>query len=379
MASTGVLPGVMRPLAIAILLVVLSPLGALGQTPYRPSECIEKDEIRPPKGANNAVWTYFKAWDTITTREELVAFTEAVGNYPKKGEKLTPEQRRQLDEHRAYIDGVLAASAIEECDWGARTEQGPLSLLPYLGLLRNSIRALGVDAIRCAEDGNSMGAAERLAAEFRIALHSTTDHYFICSLVAGAIANHAVSRANDFLDQGALTVAARRHLFRALAPLLSPDPFHTREAIELERRSTTDWLRRECRSDNPGQSFIRGLNEGAFLSGWRVSSFHNPLDLRLWHILKMTEQQVTADLDRADRYFDEIKRAWGVPHARARLEELEEQASEGQWGFTAQALGSRFLMFRSSMDRCHRDLQRLESRLRASLEDDAAKPQENAQ
>jgi|GEM_PF-5710435 len=355
-----------RPLAIALLLGVFAPVAnAQSSTPLRASAILEEDDApAPPRTPQNAAWAYYKAWDTITTVEDRQKFGELTTGRPDPGKPLTKAQRQILEKHRVYLDGVIAATSMDTCDWGSRTDVGLGALIPHLGYMRQSARALALDARRFAEDGNSVAAAERVVALLRLSSHAATDHYLISTLVAAAIGHLAMSLTDELLKADQLTAPAARMIVSAIRQVDTPDLYNTAAAIDLERRVTLDWFRKECSGDNANIKFVRALSTSSSMRG-ESSRTRTPIAL---YLLTFSEQRIQAEIDRADRYFDAVAAAWRKPHAAVALDELETQVQEYQWGFVTQATMASFSTVRRSTDRTRETYQKSSAKLRAILE-----------
>jgi hypothetical protein len=333
--------------------------------PFRASAVLEEESApRPPRTPSNAAWAYYKAWDTITTTDDRNQFREAVGDRPPAGKPVTRDQRRMLEKHRAFIDGVLAASAMEECDWGSRKDDGLMALLPHLGFTRLSARALGLDARRCAEDGNSVGAAERIVAMLRLSQHASSDAYLISTLVGTAIGHFACMVTEEVMEADQLTAPAARMILAAVRQVDTPDLYNSAAAIELERSTTLNWFRKECVGPRPGLKFVRTLSTAGSLRGEGLGRSHEVAFL----LLGFSEQRIQDDIDRADRYFDAVKAAWNKPGAEVALAELETQAAEYQWGFVTQSTSGAFSTVRRSSDRMHETFRKTSGKLKGILD-----------
>jgi hypothetical protein len=336
------------------------------------SELLQTEEsmIRPPRTAGNAAWAYIKAWDTLPTDDDARnKFARAIGERPKPGAKLTNEQREQLALHRAYIDGLLHATSMDHCDWGPGWEHGMLLLLPHLGQLRNSTRALGLDARRCAEDGSSSAAAERVAAMFRMSAHASTDAIVISSQVGCAIGYYASIITDELIQQDQLTPTAARTIRHALRQVRTKDIYNAGAAIDNERRIVVDWLRREC----------QGPDAGKFLAQHLSIFEEHPMILGIDSrevLFFMDETAIGAGLDRAERYFDAVERAWNKPAPIASLEELELEAREGQFGLIAAAIAHSYVPIRRTCENVERTFERLDRRLSVIIEQADAAPRE---
>jgi hypothetical protein len=357
-------------LTAALLLAgITAPASAQDSNPFRASAVLEaEDAPQPPRTPQNAAWAYYKAWDTVTTNDDRTRLSEVTGDRPLVGKPLTKEHRQVLEKHRALIDGILAASAMDQCDWGSRTDVGLGALLPHLGHLRQSARVLALDAQRCAQDGAAAAAAERIVAMLRLSDHAASDSYLISKLVAVAIGQFAVTLTNDLLKANLLTAPAARAILTAIRAVNTQDLYRTAEALDLERRVTIDWFRKECTGGpDIGRKFAHALTTAGSLRGESIP-FPNALAPMF---LTFTEQRVQSEIDRADRFFLAAAAAWSRPDAAVALDELETQASELQWGFVTLATRGPFSTVRRNVDRMRQGFDRTAGRLRTLLEADA--------
>ncbi|HYE63687.1 MAG TPA: hypothetical protein VD997_16975 [Phycisphaerales bacterium] len=353
----------MRPLIMSLCLLLTVP--AVGQT-VRPSHVLEfEDAPRPPKDANNAAWAYWKAWDIVQTEQDRKRFGELMTGGLSKGQKvLSKEQREELSRRRDYIEAVMQASAMEECDWGARHDKGYTALLPHLGFMRASTRALAMDARRCAEDGNSVACAERVVAMLRMAHHVSTDKYLISALVGAAVTGTAMNLTEELAKSDLITPAAARLILNELKKVNRDDPWHAYSAIDLERKITMDTFRKDWSGPDTTRRFIRLLNEISSLRG-DGTGMHFP---RLY-LLSFNEQKIEREIQRAEKYFDALKGAWSKPNSAVALDELETEARELQFGIVAYVAGGAFSQTRRSMDRSLRQIDRVSVKLRAVVEE----------
>lgn len=329
----------------------------------------QEDTINPPRTAGNAAWDYIRVWDTLPTDQEArIRFNEAMGERPKPGEKLSKLQREQLSLQRDVLEGVMLASSVEHCDWGPRLDEGLMSQLPHLGQLRNSARALALDARRCAEDGSSAAAAERIVAMFRMSRHASTDTIVISSLVGIAIGNFAATVTDELIRQGDITPAAARSIRQALRQAQTGDLYNSAAAIETERHLVVDWFRRECKGPDAGKFLVRHLS---VLGSMRETG----LDAREV-LFFMDEAAVAAGLDRAERYYDAVRVAWHKPEPMGALAELDLEAAEGQFGLVTAAIAGSFARVRYPCENVRRVFERLDRRLSTIIEQADAAPKE---
>jgi hypothetical protein len=311
------------------------------------------DSLRPPAKigrANNAAGAYLRTWDSLPMADLRSLGTAAAEVADAKA--LTPERRALLARHSSYIDSLIAASATPDCDWGMAYEQGWDVLLPHLGQMRQTARILRADAIRCVSEGSMIAAVERVRAMLRVSVHAAENGVLISTLVGIAIGAQATDTAHALLDSGKMTPAQARMLLAGFREVPRKDFYNVGLAVENERQVTLRWLPEKCRGENAGMDFCRLLG-----------GMHIGLDPFL-PTNRLNEQQFMEHLARADRYYQELSKAWLRDDGGARLEELELELREYQHGLVAVSMAP-------SMGRARRsvlDLQARFSKMEAGLE-----------
>lgn len=288
----------------------------------------EPHNPRPPAlvGENsNAAGAYFRAWDSINF-QDLRALGAACAEVQDVN-ALTPERLELLARHSRFVDDLIAAAGVPDCDWGVDYEAGWEMLLPYLPPCRQSARILRADALRCLREGSMIAAVERIRAMLRLSVHASENGVLISTMVGIAMGANAADTATTLLDAGKMTPAHARMLLAAFREVPRTDFYHAAEALENERTVTLRWLRQQCGGDDAGRDFGR-LMDGMLMAD--ASPIHPTFGLN--------EQQFMAHLDRADRYYQDLAKAWLLQDGGARLEELELELQEYQHGLIAVAM-----------------------------------------
>lgn len=314
--------------------------------------------LQPPKlgGQTNAALLYFQAFERLSQDDaKLIVdkYTERkAGKFPDE------ETAKVLLANQRYIEDLMFAANTSACDFGIRYDQGFEALLPHLGHMRRGVRVLLADAFRLVRDGNSEGAAKRVAAAIRIAEHASHDRILISSLVGGAITSAGVNFCEELLAEGALTNAVARAASTALKEQRDDDYMGFRAAVQGESTLAVDWARSRFKGATAGADFARTLTSSTSTPALEMT---NPLT-------KMDETQLSVELDRLAAYYVEVQKAWDTPEAAKRLTELEEELQQGKWGSAAQIAGAAFGKSRASYQRirAERDLaiKRLDAFLR---------------
>jgi hypothetical protein len=359
---------VIRAVLLLLALCCMAAPARAQQDPYenwKPSDALkEENSIKPPpnvRGSNNAAVAYYRAWD-IPTRRESMALGELVSNIPDKPtEKLGADLREKLRNYQSYVEGVMQAAAMEDCDWGFDFSAGWDLLLPHLGHTRQSCRVLFADSRRCAEDGSVIGAVERIQAIFRISQHAAEGPILISSLVGAAIAARGCEATKFLIENNHLTAATAKMLLTTVRSIPRSDLFNVRAALNKEREITAEWIAAQCTSTEPGKDFLR------FMGRMGGGGGGSPLEKQLQEsIRRWSRDEFLKDLARADTYFDELDKAWINPDkalGAARIEELGEELAEGQWGVVAKNMTPGMGKVHATTIDLNRKLTRIEKQL----------------
>jgi hypothetical protein len=341
--------------------LIMAAAGARGQdADWRPSDALkDENSIRPPRlveGRPNAAVQYYKVWDSVPRSERRTleqGSSDASEARSKPGAKLTPEQRRLCEERRDYIDGLLAASNNSGCVWGVNKDVGWESRLPHLGQVRHSVRVIRLDAYRCIDDRNYTGAAERVAAMIRMADQLRSDGVMISALTGSAVCSVALSVEGSMIREHQLNPGAARIILSAIKPLPKDDLFGFTSSLATERQSLVEWVRQRFKGEHAGTLLMQEI-------GQHVS--RDPLDQ---FIYGLSEQQLSADLDRFGKYFDAAGAAWKRPDRALRISELDLEVWEGQYGMVARVLCPSISLTARSFDRTLRELDNASRELEA--------------
>ncbi len=327
--------------------------GALGQgepEPKRSDVLKGEKSIRPREmeGGGNAAVEYFRVWDSLSKADfDAISHFGSVDFLQNDPIRLAPLQRDLCLKHQDYIEGLVRVTGMPVCDWGVQHEYGSDFLLPHLGFLRSSYRALKLDYLRCVEDGSGVAASARLIAMVRMSNQTRTDATFISALVGEAINAGASESVKDFLKTPLVTPAIAKQLLDAYRPIALDNPFGFVSAMDGERWQATQWPREECRGEQAGARYFIKLGGLDGLAYWWPTSF----------AVSMNEQRLYADLDRFDRYLTMTLPLWGKPENEVRLREFAAEAMEGQYGLTASISAETFELIRRNLNRSRRELQ----------------------
>src|ERR1051325_8307505 len=276
---------------------------------------------KPPelKGKENAALTYYKAWDSI----DRAVFTDVNQNYKNEPRaKLSAAHLQALKENQRFVQSIMHATELDDCDWGVDFEEGPNALLPHLGFLRGSCRFLGADARRCVEEGDISGAAKRITAIIRMTAQERTDRCLISTLVAVAINQYAISVTRNLMTEKTLTPEAA-HVVLAALKGLPEDPFGIKSCLDMER-NMLHWTKTHFTGEHAGEEFSKEMGQ---MVGGKDAQYEN--------IKKMDEAAVAAEVDKASKFYDELDKLWGRPGVDKEFASLEKRLEAGEFGTIA--------------------------------------------
>lgn len=343
--------------AAALLLACALTTAALAQpfqyTPLKPGEAkepkLESKEPVPPvlQGKQNAALAYHQLRDAVTKEQGA-----ALGNgWTSRDEgPLTEEHRKLLAEHRDYVQGILRATEIEDCDWGIQYQDGFGALLPHLGQLRGFCRVLLFDSRRCLADNDKRGYVERVNGVYRLSRHASQGPVLISSLVGEAIQATAVAETRQQLDAGRLDVETARGLLNAARGNVGDDTHHYKDAIRMEAYLAVDWVKSRYTGADAGK---RLLAELSFMDDGRETETHD--------VAGMDGEALAREAEKARAYYEEVQRIWDDPDAARKFEEVQKRLEEGKYGT--------FTFLIASFERCHRSMVKGKSELAVLVKD----------
>ena len=202
--------------------------------------------------SNAATW-YRRAFEqldrfTFEEMEMINAYRSSPGAAP------SPEVRALLNRAAPIIDNVLRASQRGYSDFGLDYSQGfDLLLLPHLSPMRNIARLVQADSAMRLSDGDGAGAAQRVAALYRMADQAGDDRVLISSLVGRAIFEVADQAAQMGFDRGAFDPASAAVLLKATQAFDQRDPFQSVDALAMEQAMGVDTIRNQLLGADPSK------------------------------------------------------------------------------------------------------------------------------
>ncbi len=266
-------------------------------------------------------------WGAIATqpKELIEAISEidwdAVGNEidPAKLPPAFAKAAEILDSGKWETTEVLIASRMKRCDFESRWENGVETLLPHLGFMRRTARAMRVDARWALVHDKPAKAVEDVTAMFRMAAHVTNDRILISSLVGAAISANARQEIDALIASGKLTPEMRASLVAAIVSLKTSDPFHGKDAVRGERDIFMGWV-------------VKAMKSGPEVRRSVISLAGLKDDKGTQTLLAIKDAELDADVAKGQSMYNEILNAWDAPDAPARMVAIEERVEKGEAG-----------------------------------------------
>lgn len=272
------------------------------------------------KDPTNAALVYNRAI-MLMVHEQSVAIGEAYSSADPNWAP-SPALIDVLRNAQDVIDMFIRGSRIDRCDFGVEYSQGIAAMLPHLGKMRMGSRFLAADARRLAREGKPDDAAERVAAMFHMARHSSGDHLLISSLVGVAMHQMACQQVEFLINSGQMTAAGKKLLVAAIERFDTPDPWKVKDSIRGERYWVVVWLRAQLARPD-GLKFFREQI---------TPMFENPDSEDAKAILAMDAATLNAELDKGEGYYTAATAIFDQPDAQQQLKALGERVSSGEYG-----------------------------------------------
>ncbi|MHC5023210.1 MAG: hypothetical protein ACYTGG_04780 [Planctomycetota bacterium] len=273
---------------------------------------------------NAATW-YLRAVeesDRLSTND-----WDAVASFEADPTQPPPREMREIVARgRKTIDLTQRGASRNYADFDLDLSLGAELLLPHLGRLRAIARLMRADALIRLHDGDANGASRLVASMYRLAGHLTSDRTLISSLVGMAIYAHADEVAQVAFDQAAFDAAHSARLLQAVRRLDRPDPFDVAGAVAMEQEVMVDWVADRAEADGG----LAGMVE-------EIATFNDGLLDRI-DLTALATLDVEAQVQQYDDAMTEVVEAFYDPDrdaARARLDELNAEIEDGEYGLIA--------------------------------------------
>ncbi|MFT5424864.1 MAG: hypothetical protein ACI89L_002667 [Phycisphaerales bacterium] len=288
---------------------------------------------------HNAALLYYNAW--MSRAPDLDDAMESTDD----GYVLVEGGHETLTKAADTIDALLRASRQDHADWEIEYELGPEALLPYLSKVRYTSKVFAADALRCAQDGDAAGAAERVAAIYRVADHLSGDRILISSLVGMAMNSFGNTIGAQLAQAGSLTPEAARSLLTAMRHVNVENPCGLRGAVIGER-------------DIMGNYFIEnftGPDAGAWVMSFAPEMFDVETASSTSPVGEMSGAQLRRDIQGFRRFYDDTLAVWDQPNAADQITELSKGIETGEYGEFAKLFAASLSKSRQNMDRFRKD------------------------
>jgi hypothetical protein len=298
----------------------------------------------PQDGAvpQNAAVEYWRAgyWTLTETNTREAGGSSPINdlNWGQIGTNLDPARMPEAyQKAKAYLSETavrdfINASRRPVCDFMIPIQNGPMTLMPHLGILRNLARSVRFDAREQLIAGNADAAAERLGAIYRASGHLCGDSILISSLVAGAMASMAHDELKTLLGSGKLTESGRKEILTAIESLDARDPYNLVGAIRGEQRVMLGWIKETFKGADAGSRFAKEVAP-------TLSDVLNK-DVKLMEAISMMrEEQFAESIRQTERYYDDIIAVWQSDSVPSRLATLDARLKQGAYGPVAVLLG----------------------------------------
>ncbi|MEM9065569.1 MAG: hypothetical protein AAGB51_08785 [Planctomycetota bacterium] len=228
------------------------------------------------------------------------------------------------DDVQAWITELLIATELPYCDFGIRLDMGWNTLLPHLGHLRRSARALILDTNRLLESDRP-SAFRRLGAVFALARHvcasSDGGGVLIETLVGSAVFSAAAGAVSDLDSNDKITPDEARALLAKLADYDPSDPFGYAASIERERAFVVASIDAVIDLDKPGLALAEDY---ASATSSTVGVYEG--------LAALDREGLRDELRRYEEAYEILRAAWGSNDPRAKLENLESLVADGHFG-----------------------------------------------
>ena len=275
---------------------------------------------------NAATW-YRKA---IEQYEALSpAQRDLIQNYEPAEGPPSPELRTALSQVQSIIQNYQRGANQEHSDFGLDKTQGVELLLPHLNPMRGIAKLTRTDVLVRLHDGDSAGAADRLASLYKVGGHGGADGTIISSLVGQAVFQLADNIAQTGIDSAAFNAADSAKLLGAMKQLGTDDPFNYVEGVAGEQEYFVDWIADNFAGEDGPARFTEMMGQ-----------FDD--DERLQHIAALDLEQFQESLDQHDAMLNraiEIFSMSDPEKAKAEMNKLSEEIEHGEHGPFAMSFG----------------------------------------
>ncbi len=309
------------------LALALAAGTTLAQGPQASSDKRAEIQIEIPEAyrIDNAALLYYRYWMIGESQFPVGVMEHYNGAEP--GWRPSEEFAKELENAQDTIKGYLKASRIPFANWAVEYDEGVMALLPHLAKLRHTARILTADARRLMELGEVEQAAERIAALYRMGEQTASDRVLISTLVGIAISSLANLQVEEIIATEELTEEAREIMLEAIEAIDLDNPAGVRDAVLGERDLFIGNLRQRYTGPTAGADFVREMFPMMGVS----PDAYEEIKAR---IAQFDEAALQADLDKANRYYEDILSIWDLADAGDRIEQMSGLIENGHYGIT---------------------------------------------
>lgn len=296
---------------------------------------------------NAAVW-YQRAieqWNQLTSEQHDLFYNFDSTQLP------SPELRAALAQAQPLLRNLEHGSMRSFSDYQLDRSQGIELALPHLRMMRDLARVANADALVRLHDGDSAGAAARIALLYRMGGHVGDDRIIISSLVGQAIFTFADQTAQFGFDRAAFDPTDIAPMLSAVEWLGTKDPFNYVEATLGEQEWIVDWMLREFDGEDGPFRFAQALDSYSFPNNDRIAA-----------IALLDQEEFRAAAEQYRHMLDEVAAIMTLEDpetARAAMQEWDKRLEAGEFGPLAMAMSS---TFGSTLERKLRGEQRVAER-----------------
>jgi hypothetical protein len=279
----------------------------------------------------NAAHAYLAAWDSIATEQHAVLHARAGTN---------EDQPAMLAQQQAYIEKLINAATMEQCDWGLDYKSGWELVVPHLSLVRGSSRALMADASRLmalpaegeSRAANEQQAIRRIRAMLRMSEHVRNDGFIVSSLVGCSMNGQACKWIDERLQSGALSTDSAQQLLGAMRAMNTDDLFGAHASIMAEWEMFDLWFKDKFQGEHAAKELA------AFIPV-PTGDVPQPIDHA---IREMNQTQLDAAVARFKDFYTDSAAAWSQPNGHDELQRLAAAAVNGEYGLLTQRMAPVF-------------------------------------
>jgi hypothetical protein len=269
----------------------------------------------------------------------------------QSGEKLTlTDAWRKRTGSDVEYEILHRAASMDDVDWGTDSSEGPMTLLPHLGFMRQASRYLAAEALESANRNDTEWAAQNIATMHRMGIHVATDDVLISSLVGMAIQNFGIRLTNQLIDEGKIDAAGARLIADAIRHGDSSDRFGMRDTIIGEWRMIGEYIIKNAPEEKPGE-WLQELTTYAGES--------KPGE----QVLNMTRSEMIKELGGFAVYHSDLLRAWDAQDA-SMFEAAEKRVQDGTYGALTELLAPTYTRAFAGHVQIRKDLDALIERLK---------------